>query len=167
MNDLAAKGHNITVLSTNVDLRAPKNVHYIHLETVYDFIYNDTGMDLIAMASLSHIGALNALYEFSIAACLGITRSNGLQTLLNYPKDFKFDLVLYDYTLGPCLIGFLHRFNYPPLVSFTAFNNPPYTSEIVGGHKYFSYRPYLTTRYSYPMTFLERAITLYMYTLDY
>lgn len=87
--------------------------------------------------------------------------------MLNYPDNFKFDLVIYDYTMGPCILGFLHRFNYPPLVSVTAFNNPTYTTEIVGGHNYYAYIPYCSLNYDTNMNFGERLINLFTHLYDY
>jgi glucuronosyltransferase len=168
VNGLAEKGHNVTVLTTNTDPKPPKNVHYINLEKVADYMYNDAETDLIAMAYFTQIDAVDMVYTYAIGTCQGIQKStNGLQTLMNYPKDFKFDLVLYDFTLGPCLIGFVHKFNYPPIVGFTAFNNPPYTASIVGGHNYYSYKPHLTTKYSKHMSFYERGVNLFLHALDY
>lgn len=52
-----------------------------------------------------------------------ILQSRGVQTLLDYPKDFKFDLVLRDWLISPALNGFLHRFNYPPTIAITAYGS--------------------------------------------
>ncbi|KAG4074385.1 hypothetical protein HA402_000364 [Bradysia odoriphaga] len=120
------------------------------------------------MGNMSPVEAIEPVYSFSTLACQGIKHSStGLQTLLNYPKNFKFDLIIYDYTLGPCLLGFLHRFDYPPLIGVTAFNNPPYTPNIVGGHSHFSYQPYLTSKFNNKMTFWERIYNLYLYAVDH
>jgi glucuronosyltransferase len=44
----------------------------------------------------------------------GVFESKGLNTILNYPKTFKFDLVLHDFTFGPCLLGILKHFHHYP-----------------------------------------------------
>lgn len=168
VNALADHGHNVTVLTTNLDPNPPENVHYIYLEKVEDFIYKEEETDLIALAHATPIDAVDIVPTYGVFICDGIKQSqNGLQTLLNYPKDFRFDLVLYDYSFGPCLIGFVHRFNYPPIVGFTAFNNPPFTASVVGGHNYYSYKPYLTSKFSNHMTLVERGVNLFLYALDY
>lgn len=168
MNALADQGHNVTVLTTNLDPNPPKDVHYIYLEKVEDYLYNEEETDLIELAHATTIDAVDIVPTYSVVICEGILRStNGIQTLLNYPKDFKFDVVLYDYTVGPCLIGFVHRFNYPPIVGFTAFNNPPYTASILGGHNYYSYKPYLTSKFSNRMSLVERGFNLFLYALDH
>lgn len=167
MNALAARGHNVTVLSCEPEKNPPPNVHYILLEGVRDYIYGEEHTDLIAMAHTTAEEAVDLVYTYSASVCRGIKKTTGLHTLLNYPSDFKFDAVLYDFTLGPCILGFLHKFNYPPLVSYSAFNNPPYTSRIAGGHNYFGYRPYLTSKYDNHMSLWQRVNNLYLYAKDY
>lgn len=98
---------------------------------------------------------------------IGIIKSKGIHNLLNYPNDFKFDLILYDFTLGPCILGFLHKFNYPPVVGVTAFNIPSYTIELVGGHNYYAYIPYFSLNYDTEMTFFQRLFNIYIYAYDY
>lgn len=36
---LGARGHNVTVVSPDVDKIPPKNVHFVHLEQVYAHYY--------------------------------------------------------------------------------------------------------------------------------
>lgn len=36
---LAARGHNLTILSPDVDKKVLPNVHYIHLEEIYSHYY--------------------------------------------------------------------------------------------------------------------------------
>lgn len=130
-------------------------------------MYEKEKLELVSMGYMNPVESIDPIYSFSVLACEAIQHTSGLQTLLNYPEDFKFDLIIYDYTLGPCLLGFLHRFNYPALVAATAFNNPPYTPNIVGGHNQFSYQPYLTSKFSNRMTIWERFFNLFLYAVDH
>lgn len=158
----------MTVLSVNADPKAPPNVHYILLEGVYEFIYQEEHIELIGMARMPPAEAVDLLRSFALASCGGVKRAKkGLQTLLNYPKDYKFDLVIYDFSLGPCVLGFLHRFNCPPLIGVTPYNNPPYTTSIMGGHNYFSYIPHFVSLADSHMTFWQRAENLYLHALDF
>jgi glucuronosyltransferase len=67
--------------------------------------------------------------------CSAIYKNEGFWTIFNYPDDFKFDLMIYDYTSAPCFLGLLPKFKYPPLVGVTAFCNPSSTADILGGDK--------------------------------
>lgn len=49
------------------------------------------------------------------------------------------DLVLYEYVSGPCMLGFVHKFNNPPVIGMTSFNPTSFTTEYVGSFWYPSY----------------------------
>lgn len=68
---------------------------------------------------------------------------------------------------GPCVLGFLHKFNYPPVVGVTAFNIPPYTVDIIGGHNYYGYIPYLSLNYDMEMNVWQKLHNLWIYAYDY
>lgn len=89
--------------------------------------------------------------------------SHGIQQLMDYPNDFKFDAVLYDYTCGPCLLPFLEKFNNPPLISVTAFNNPPFTNALAGGHQYYAYIPYYGLNTDERMNFWQRGLNALLF----
>lgn len=71
VNALAEKGHNVTVLSTDVDEKAPDNVHYIHMEGVYDYIYNELKVDLLSMHNETPSESVLTLNAFGTVSCLG------------------------------------------------------------------------------------------------
>lgn len=85
-----------------------------------------------------------------------VIKTNGFRTLLEYPDDFRFDLIIYDYLAGGCLLGFMHKFNYPPLIAATAYGHPPYLAAMMGGHHYYSYVPHYNLPYSGQMNFFQR-----------
>lgn len=85
---------------------------------------------------------------------------------MEYPDDFPFDLVIYDFTCGPCVLGFLQKFNYPPLVSLTGFSIPQFSHHLVGGHKPSSYVPHFSLRYDTKMDFFQRMINFIVQNFD-
>ena len=181
MNRLAEVGHNVTVLSVNVDSAAPANVTYIHLENSYNTLYGNGTLarnDILKRSNEMAIAATVSFYKFGLLGCEGRQRSRparlsvtlltlflsftgaitskGLQHLLQYPSDFRFDLVIYDFTCGPCVLALLHKFHYPPLVSVTGFGVPQFTERLVGGHKAASLVPHFTQLTDNPMPFSQR-----------
>lgn len=38
-NELAARGHNVTIISPDEEKNPPKNTHYIHIEGLYSDLY--------------------------------------------------------------------------------------------------------------------------------
>lgn len=187
--------HNITVLSTDIESNPPANVHYIHLDGIYEKLYGKK--DVVAqfnvtelvMNDLSHYEDLKLFSEFCGVVCEGIImlhsyqstnslqnkknifiasfQANGMKTLLSYPDSFQFDLIIHDYTCGPCLLFLMEKFNNPPLISATAFLNPPFTIELVGGHKHYAYMPFYSVNYDTDMDFFQRASNVLLYAMSF
>lgn len=119
------------------------------------------------MTHESVLEAVFSFYDFERFMCEGTAMSKGLDVIRNYPEDFKFDLVINDYTCGPCLLGLLPKFKYPPLVGISAFNNPPYTADIFGGDKLgLTVKPFYTLAYHSDMNILERLHNGFINFLD-
>lgn len=191
MNRLAEVGHNVTVLSVNVDSAAPANVTYIHLENSYNTLYGNGTLarnDILKRSNEMAMAATVSFYKFGLLGCEGRQRSRptrlsvtlltlflsfagaitskGLQHLLQYPPDFRFDLVIYDFTCGPCVLALLHKFHYPPLVSVTGFGVPQFTERLVGGHKAASLVPHFTQLTDNPMPFSQRFTNTLIHLFD-
>ncbi|XP_055910229.1 UDP-glucosyltransferase 2-like [Eupeodes corollae] len=156
---LAEQGHNVTVLSVDLPKpseKLPSNLHYIHLEEGYSIYSGDIKIDLKDYFGISPLQQIPLFYDTCDTLNQYIVKSKGLHTLLNYPDDFKFDLVLNDYTMGPLLLGFMHKFKYPPLIGMSAFLNPPITIDQMSHHYFPAYIPYHSTMYSPEMSFWQR-----------
>lgn len=118
----------MTVVSNDLDKSPPKNAHYIYLEKTYEeFETGEETFDLVGENNESIYDGIKLMYDWCHVASVGMAKSQGFQTLLNYPDNFKFDIVIHDFTCGSFLLGFLEKFNYPPVISVTAFNYPPYS----------------------------------------
>lgn len=55
-----------------------------------------------------------------------------------------------------CLMGFIHKFNYPPIIGISAFKMSPEILEVIGGHYYPAYIPHFSLQYDINMNFFER-----------
>lgn len=97
----------------------------------------------------------------------GAVRTNGFQTLLNYPDGFKFDLILHDFSVGSCFLPFLHKFNYPPMIAVTAFGHPPFLIDLIGSHHYYSYVPHFLLPFNDKMTFSQRFLNFLVHIEEY
>ena len=162
-----AKTHNVTFLSADLGKVSIPRLHYIHLEKVYEALYEgDDKLNLMEMTDPNPLKTFDGFKDYNVMSCEGNLASKGLETILNYPDDFKFDVVLHDFTCGSCLLPLIHKFNYPPLVAVTAFNIPPYSIFTIGGQKYPAIIPHYLNNYSVHMTFKQRAYNLYVYVLD-
>lgn len=155
------------MVSVDDDKNPPPNIHYIFMEAVYDTLYGDNNsVDLLEMADESPIEAIYGILGFCEINCEGILNSKGLDIILNYPSDFKFDVVIYDFTCGPCLLPLIHKFNYPPLISVTAFSNPSYTLYLTGGQKFPAIVPHYAINYPQLMSLPQRAFNSLLYLVE-
>lgn len=112
-------------------------------------------MDLQDYVNIQPLPSISLFHAYSVKTCLGVP-GKGFDAIMNYPDNFKFDLVVHDFVCGPCLLGLLPKFNYPPLIGITAFSNPSFTVDIVGGHKYPAYIPMFMMPWGMDMKFHER-----------
>ncbi|KAG4075278.1 hypothetical protein HA402_003069 [Bradysia odoriphaga] len=164
---LASKGYNVTALSPDKD-ESSTNLHYIHMDRVYDSIYdNDQGEELnfVDMGSQSALDQMAEYSKYTMLMCEGHVASSGWKQLENYPKDFKFDLIIYDYITGGCLIAFANKFKNVPIIGATAFNDN-FRSNSLAGH---AVVPALSA-YSFvdsdPKTFLGRTFNFLLHMAD-
>lgn len=154
---LAKRGHNLTILTPDIDKQLTPNLHYIWAEKAYSTLYNGSdALNIMDMANENAFSAVMSFHKWGLQACQGFFNSDGFRTLLNYPNDFKFDLVLVDFNCGPCLLGFLHKFNYPPVVGLCPFSVPPYMYDYVGGHRRPAYVPHYDVNFDNRMDFIQR-----------
>ena len=156
LNELHARGHNVTALSGDVDT-SKQNLTYIHLEEMYPTVYEDgKEPDFFEYGNLSPAETFKLYAQFSEQACVGAVKSKGYKQLLNYPDNFKVDLVIYDFTMGPCPLGFVHKFGNPPIVGVSPFNELDRLARISGALTYPAFVPAHDLLYTQRMSFLER-----------
>lgn len=172
---LADAGHNVTFLSTDPPKGEVKNLHYIVLEESYENLEkimaskgdNFNIMEYAKESESNKINAARVLSDYAILSCDAIYNSkNGFEKILSYPNDFKFDIVINDFTCSACVLPIAHKFNYPPIVGVSAFLNPPYTHFLIGGNKYPAYIPHYLLDFKPPMTFFQRFYNLLIYTIE-
>jgi hypothetical protein len=95
--------------------------------------------------------------------CTVFGKNEGFKTLMNYPEDFKFDLMIYDYSVTPCALGLLKRFNYPPLIGISPFCNPPSTVDILGGDRLgLTTKPHYLLNYDKNMNLIQRSYNAFI-----
>lgn len=89
-HQLAAKGYNVTSLSADIDPDPVQNLHYIHLDRVYDqYSSNENDFDHIEMGEQTAWHQAKAFFDITKLACKGALLSSGWKQLQNYPDDFK------------------------------------------------------------------------------
>lgn len=163
---LASKGYNLTVFATDIETHNLSNLHYIHIENVYDVLYSDAIFDLFAMGKEPIYKSLPSQYEFIFLACEAAYISNGFQQLINYPRNFKFDLIIYDNVFGPCLLSLVDRFNHPPLIAATAFFGYESAVDVVMDALVFPLNQHNLSKQYYPNSFLSRLFNFFNFFIE-
>lgn len=151
--ELAERGHNLTILSVDMpraNEKVPKNVSFIHLERAYEALEGET--DLNSFINIGAYDTVPATYQY------GVKQAEF--------DDFKFDLIINDYSLGPHLLGFVHKFRYPPVIGITAFLNVPIVLDFMSNSYFPALVPYYSTLYNPNMTFLQRFDNTLIFAFD-
>lgn len=149
----------MTIVSPDVEKNPPKNVSYIHLENIYSEMYNTSNRKMLDFFEMHKrpLELLRFLDEFSIICCKAGIKSKGFEQLMNYPKQFKFDLFMSDYMFGPCFASLLmHRFGNPPYIPSAPYNALSTSSPLIGSYAYSGAIPNHSFDVPVVMTFLER-----------
>lgn len=74
-NALAANGHNVTVLSVDIDRQPPANVHYILMEDMYPFMFSEDDRKSMFLHTDVHSGIWSQVehyFGFLEKMCLGM-----------------------------------------------------------------------------------------------
>lgn len=176
---LGDRNHNVTIFSPYFVETPSKGVHYIHVDSD-NSVYNEYTKsalrrhrkeyalyNLATLAWLTEKMCLGMIFceSFRLQAILiqfififlATIESAGFQVLLNYPND-AFDLIIHDFTGGPCLVPFVYKFNYVPLILVTPYSNSPFLANIIGGHQYYSYVPHTVLPFTGTMSFWQRFV---------
>lgn len=171
---LVKVGHNVTFLTFNTPKEDKiENFHPIVIENVFELLFDEFKVEQSSDATYYSIATQSdrtkvlGVIEFCTVSCKVILKSSkGLNLLLNYPENFKFDLIIHDTTCGPCLLPLAHKFKNPPLVGVTPFINPPSTINVVGGHKFPAYVPHFVNNSPQIMNFIQRLHNTYLYWVE-
>lgn len=89
--ELINRGHNVTVVSSERDTIQLTNLHQIHMERVYNNVFNSSGVEfnLIEMGAMHPFLQIIGNIVYALKTCEGFTISKGWQTLQNYPDNFQ------------------------------------------------------------------------------
>ncbi|XP_055382028.1 UDP-glucosyltransferase 2-like [Condylostylus longicornis] len=167
VNALGTRGHNLTVLICDLP-KNPNNVHenvrFIDMSDMHKYLMNEAEVEEFIDAN-----AFKAMYSFcsyNILTCQATLKSKGFSLFMEKYKNEKFDLILYDYTFGPCLLGLVHKYDYPPLISISTFPYVPLATKFTGGHFYPSYISYHSASLKPQNNFFDRMYNHILYVVE-
>lgn len=112
---LARRGHNLTVLSVESERPRP-NVTFIHMENIYESLSEHYAKTPWSFSPKFAFTAIKEHHQLNSFISRRLFESRGLRQLANYPRSFKFDAVILDFTLGHSLLAVVEHFHFPPLI---------------------------------------------------
>lgn len=122
---LVERGHNVTFLTAERDV-SNIGLHFIHMENVYERIAQNH-----SHARQNHLQSkqfvfrrIKESYRLNNVISSIMARTAGVQSLLNYPKSFRFDAIIHDTSSAQALLGFWLHFNRPPLLAVSPSSVP-------------------------------------------
>lgn len=85
--------------------------------------------------------SLLLLWKWDELVCTYDLQTKAFETLMNYPKDYKFDLIIWDINGGRCLYPLIDKFGRPPVIATSPFGVHSFMDYIFGNN-IFSYVPF-------------------------
>lgn len=140
---LGNHGYNVTVLSATTAKSPPKNVHYLGMPELWEWMHADMDIEFIEMGSMNPFVKIAAFLPMYSEQDQVVLNTAAFTTLTNYPKDFKFDLMIYDYLSAYALVSLKEVFNNPPLVAVSPYPDIAITNLLTRGPDYFSFVPHM------------------------
>ena len=152
---LAARGHQVIVLSPQPEKQPVTNYTDIVIEKVYDKI-EESEYDYVSMSTQSVFDNLFIWFQWGQEACEFGMASKGAQKLMALKDKEIFDLIIIDLTIEECFLGFVPFFGNPPVIAITAYVSPPWFSTFVGNPQLLSYTNSYVLPFTDHMSFFQR-----------
>ncbi|XP_052897166.1 UDP-glycosyltransferase UGT5-like [Anopheles moucheti] len=153
---LAARGHNLTIVSPFEIQYAYENIRQLRITGLFSHI-EDYGLHANVFTKRdksSFYGNTNLIYGTAAMADYTLGHPK-LQELLKTPSE-TFDLVILDQVLCESLLGLAYHYGVPAIVYSAAASNK-YTNEMVGNPHNPAYNPIPSLGYSDRMHLVQRV----------
>ncbi|XP_066998719.2 UDP-glycosyltransferase UGT5 [Anabrus simplex] len=157
MKALAARGHQVTVISPNPQKMAIANFTDIDVSESYKFM---SEMEFHAMDKMQPVDTwtiLNYVFAKVVDFQLG---SPQVQALIK--NNTRFDLVIIERVMCEAYFGLIHQMGSPPVVGVLSLGGMSVSYNNMGNPFNPSYLPDLLTSYSNHMSFWERFYNAYV-----
>lgn len=163
---LVREGHNVTSLSSYVEATAdvPENLHYLYLEEVASALYGGDN-DCLGMNQMNLWQFFHAFMDYFEVNERAARESKGFQRLLDYPRDFPFDLIIIDILATPGVYIFVDKFPNAPVITASGSPVPFAANRLSGVPNSFSFIPHELI--NTPMEgWLDRLTSFLVYVAD-
>ncbi|XP_050442608.1 UDP-glucosyltransferase 2-like [Adelges cooleyi] len=159
MKALAARGHNVTVITSFPQKSPIANYTDIDVSKAFPSAVNKISIDLVLNVLSSIFANQWFISSHSLNICQTCIKLPTVQALLK--SDIKFDAVFTEIFGSDCDVGYAYHYK-APLLSMISSSHLPWSYDRVGGPDNPSYIPTIVTKVAGKMNFKERVInTLY------
>ncbi|KAL6266603.1 hypothetical protein P5V15_003448 [Pogonomyrmex californicus] len=148
MKGLAARGHNVTVISTIPLKDPPPNYENVDLSSSY-ISMNCTGLRHMGKYEYARYNMLGATY-----VCKHQLYTPAINQLL--AKNKTFDAIIIEQLWYQCYYALVKHYNFPVLIGFLSVGNLPYVMDSVGNPDDPNFNPDMTYPFTDRMTINER-----------
>nr|CAD7437952.1 unnamed protein product [Timema bartmani] len=130
MKALAARGHQVTVVSPDSNPDPGANLTYILLEGSYEhikehFVYSEGLGDTL-------LQNMDSMARWTFMSCENQLSSKGGKQILGYPDGRMFDLIISEAAYTECFMALVPKFGNPPVVLVSAVGIPPEVDHMTG-----------------------------------
>ncbi|XP_063228391.1 UDP-glucosyltransferase 2-like [Bacillus rossius redtenbacheri] len=169
---LASRGHEVTVLSPDVDQHPVANLTYIPLEGCYEYITSE--MTYVDLPDDTLADKMRVLNRWATLLCDYQLATEGAKLLLGYPDGRVFDLIITEAVYNHCFWPLISKFGHPPVVAVSPSGIPPRAHHMTDAPKNPAYVPDVLSHLPDRMDFLQRvdslvtdAIANWMWNFEY
>lgn len=152
---LAARGHQVTVLSPDPEKQPVANHTDIVIEKAYEKVA-ESKFHYETMSTLSFFENLIMVFQWGQEFCEFGVASKGAQKIMALKDKEKFDVIIIDLTIEECFLGFVPIFGNPPVIAISAYVSPPWYSTFVGNPQLLSFTNSYILPFTDHMTFFQR-----------
>lgn len=166
---LQERGHNLTVLTVEYERSRP-NVTFIYMESIYESLNEFREKTPWSLRPKYPFTIIKEQQQLNNFISRKLFETKGLRQLANYPKSFKFDAVVFDFTLGQSLLAFVEHFEFPPLISVSPLALPPSLATASSAQLFPSYTCHFSvtsTPSSLRAKMSERIMNMIYFTFDW
>lgn len=158
---LAARGHNLTVITANPS----KEVIANHTEIDTSFCYDVLRKGQLGVTFQSKMSVFKCIKDSSLAMVKLAEvqlKSRPIQDFLTWAKDVKFDVVLYEELWMSPFLALVHTLGSPPVIGISTLESTSILSDKDGTPLNLAYTPVFQP-FSDHMTFYERLMNVITY----
>ncbi|XP_045483316.1 UDP-glucosyltransferase 2-like [Harmonia axyridis] len=162
MKILAARGHEVTVVSVFGENNPPKNYRDVVLDGIYEKFTNDHQPNMFNRVSKDLLKPLE-IHQMTMAIMENVFNHSKFQEFMNTKQEF--DLVILEQLQTEALKYIAHHFE-APLIVYSAMDANYWTNPYQGNPEPPSYVPNVHLPYSCTMSFFQRLWNSLMYVYN-